>query len=269
MKIALGQIQPHWEDKLANLRKVEEYLQALSEEGTDLFLLPEMSLTGFSMHTERTKEAGKETVEQVRRLAERYQLAIGVGWVKDKGKFCENHYSIVAPEGEILDYTKIHPFSYSGENRYFQGGDGLPVCTYQGFRIGVQICYDLRFPEPFQILSREADIILVPANWPEARGEHWRCLLKARAIENMVYLAGINCAGEAGGEYYAGDSGLYTPNGTELEFDTVCLPGNVIEEQVQIYQIENDVHWYRKRFPVKEDRRDALYVKFQEELWKR
>ena len=68
-------------------------------------------------------------------------MAVGIGWVKDVGKFCENRYSIVTPEGEILEYTKLHPFSYSGEDRYFQGGTALPVCEYRGYYLGVQICY--------------------------------------------------------------------------------------------------------------------------------
>ena len=74
--------------------------------------MPEMSLTGFSMHTDRTKESKKETVKKTRELAEKYQITIGIGWVKDMGSLCENHYSLVAPEGELLDYAKIHPFRY-------------------------------------------------------------------------------------------------------------------------------------------------------------
>lgn len=259
MKIALGQLQLFWEDKEKNLKKAETCLELLRERKTDLFLLPEMSLTGFSMHTECTKEAGKETVRRVQGLAEKYRMAIGVGWVKDTGKLCENHYSIVTPEGEILDYAKLHPFRYAGETEYFQGGGSLPVCELGEFRIGVQICYDLRFPEPFQILSEAAGLIVVPANWPKTRREHWKTLLKARAIENMSYVAGVNCAGEIGGLLYSGDSGIYAPDGTELPCETLCLSEECPLEQVQIYELENDVCRYREQFPVKEDRREDLY----------
>ena len=161
MKIALGQMHIRWEDKAANLARVESWAELLKEKNIDLFVLPEMSLTGFSMHTELTKETDNITVAEAERLARKYQMAMGIGWVKDVGKFCENRYSIVIPEGEILEYTKLHPFSYSGEDRYFQGGTALPVCEYRGYHLGVQICYDLRFPEAFQALSRQADLILV------------------------------------------------------------------------------------------------------------
>ena len=161
MKIALGQMHIRWEDKAANLARVESWAELLKEKNIDLFVLPEMSLTGFSMHTELTKETDKITVAEAEKLARNYQMAVGIGWVKDEGKFCENRYSIVTPEGEILEYTKLHPFSYSGEDRYFQGGTVLPVCEYRGYHLGVQICYDLRFPEAFQALSRQADLILV------------------------------------------------------------------------------------------------------------
>lgn len=266
MKVALGQLQLYWEEKEANLQIVEAYLERLFETGTELFLLPEMSLTGFSMHTEKTKESSKETVERVRRLAGKYQTAVGAGWVKDCGERCENHYSIVTPDGELLDAVKLHPFRFGGEAEYFQGGEHLAVCEYGGFRIGVQICYDLRFPEPFQALSRKADLILVPANWPASRRSHWKCLLKARAIENMVYLAGINCAGEMGGQFYSGDSRIYAPDGTKLKKEVICLPGRCAREQVQVYELQNDIHKYRECFPVREDRREALYQRIQEEM---
>ncbi len=265
MKVALGQLHLHWEDKEANLRVVEAYLELLAENGTELFLLPEMSLTGFSMHTERIKEKSKETISLIRALCEKYRMAAGVGWVKDSGTFCENHYSIVTPQGEILDSVKLHPFRFGGEAEHFQGGDSLAVCDYGGFTIGVQICYDLRFPEPFQILSKKADFILGPANWPGARSGHWKCLLKARAIENMVYVAGINCAGEIGDLFYSGDSRICAPDGTKMKKETFCLPGRCPEEQIQVYELQNDVHRYRTCFPVKEDRREALYQRLQEE----
>lgn len=266
MKAALGQLHLQWEDKQANLKTVEAYLELLAEKGTELFLLPEMSLTGFSMHTERTGEYAKETVCEIQKLSEKYHMAIGVGWVGAGESLCSNHYSIVAPEGELLDMAKLHPFRFGGEAEHFQGGDSLPVCSYGGFCIGVQICYDLRFPEPFQILSKKADLILVPANWPAARSGHWKCLLKARAIENMVYVAGINCAGETGELFYAGDSRICAPDGTKLKKESICLPGRCPQEQVQIYELQNDVHRYRECFPVKEDRRETLYQRLQEEM---
>ena len=269
MKIALGQLKICWEDKAANMEKLKVCLKELP--GVDLLLLPEMSLTGFSMNTEKTKELKRETVCQIQKLAEQYHTVIGVGWVKDLGTTCENHYSIVSPEGELLDYAKLHPFSYGEESLHFTGGDTLPLCNYKGFEIGVQICYDLRFPEPFQILSKKADLIVVPANWPAARRDHWDTLLRARAIENQVYIAGINCAGSMGGQYYSGDSVLYRPDGTAVKTERRVLPGREAtpEEAVFLCETDHQVKKYREAFPVKKDRREALYKKLGEHVRKR
>ena len=263
MKIALGQLNISWENKDANLEKLKVCLKDLEKLKTDLFLLPEMSLTGFSMNTEKTKESRKETVCQMQKLAAQYHTAIGIGWVRDTGDFCENHYSIVSAEGELLDYAKLHPFSYGEESLHFAGGSELPLCQYQGFRIGVQICYDLRFPEPFQILSKEADLIVVPANWPASRREHWDTLLRARAIENQVYIAGVNCAGSMGGQYYSGDSVLYRPDGTKVPAERKIIfdDGKSPEESIFLSDIDNNVTKFREAFPVKKDRREALYRK--------
>ena len=191
-------------------------------------------------------------------------MAVGIGWVKDVGKFCENRYSIVTPEGEILEYTKLHPFSYSGEDRYFQGGTVLPVCEYRGYHLGVQICYDLRFPETFQALSRQADLILVPANWPGRRREHWISLLQARAIENQCYIAGVNCVGDMDGQTYTGDSRLYGPDGMLCSGEILTPADAQPGECAFIYEIDDQVKKVRTQFPVKKDRRDALYRQFYE-----
>ena len=170
----------------------------------------------------------------------------------------------MTPEGEILEYTKLHPFSYSGEDRYFQGGTLLPVCEYRGYHLGVQICYDLRFPEAFQALSRQADLILVPANWPGRRREHWISLLQARAIENQCYIAGVNCVGDMDGQTYTGDSRLYGPDGALCSGETLMPADAQPGECAFIYDIDDQVKKVRTQFPVKKDRRDALYRQFYE-----
>ncbi len=263
MRIALGQLKINWENKDANLEKLKVCLEDLAGTRIDLLLLPEMSLTGFSMNTEKTKEREKETVCRVRKLAEAYHTAIGTGWVKDTGEFCENHYSVISADGELLDYAKLHPFSYGEESLHFKGGGTLPVCSLRNFQIGVQICYDLRFPEPFQILSKSAELIVVPANWPSARREHWDTLLRARAIENQVYIAGVNCAGSMGGQYYSGDSIVYAPDGTAVPAKRRNVPDNeqIPEEAIFLLEIDNNITKYREEFPVKKDRREELYRK--------
>lgn len=252
MIIALVQSKIMWEDKAGNIKKMEKLIARYQH--VDLYLFPEMSLSGFSLNTYKFRELKKETVERVRLIAAKYKTAIGVGWTKACGDMCENHYSIVTPEEEILDYAKIHPFSYSGEDEQFLGGREIKMCRYKGFNIGVQICYDLRFQDTFTMAAEEADIVIVPANWPAARREHFQCLLQARAIENQIYVAGVNCGGCIGGIYYSGDSGLYNPEGVKCKSLLSEENKECPEEKVMIYNIENDVKQFREAFPVRRDR---------------
>lgn len=255
MKIALYQMQILWEDKKANLGKLEKQLKAASEQKVELILLPEMSYTGFSMNTEVTKEEGifGASVAETARLARKYRIAVGFGWVKACGEKCENHYTVVNKDGEVIsDYAKLHPFSYSGEDEKFYGGERLTAFSLEGIPFSGFICYDLRFPEIFQRVSESAHVIMVPANWPARRSHHWKALLQARAIENQVYLLGINCVGMMDGLYYSGDSCVISPDGQIL-----CELHD--EEGILICDLSDDVMQYRSTFPVKQDRREVLY----------
>lgn len=253
MRVALFQMYIEWENKTKNFEHLENELEKLQSEEIDLLLLPEMSFTGFSMNTDKTKEADEHTVNQMKKYAIKYNVSIGFGWVKDCGEKSENHYTIVNNIGEILsDYVKIHPFSYSGEDVYFQGGKEIVSYSFLDTEFSTLICYDLRFPEVFQIASKTADVIIVPANWPEKRSEHWKSLLKARAIENQVYVFAINCCGRIGGQYYSGDSCIINPDGKVLDIITD-------KEGIIVYEFVNDVKQYRDDFPTKRDRVDTLY----------
>lgn len=257
VKVALFQMHIAWEDKKKNYIYVEQYLKKAKSKGIEFLLLPEMSFTGFSMNTDITKEAGTETIDKMVEYARRYCIAIAFGWVKDCGDKAENHYTVVNKTGIIIsDYVKIHPFSYSGEDKKFQGGKSIKVFELYGMKCSAFICYDLRFPEIFQIASKKAHIIIVPANWPAVRSEHWKCLLRARAIENQVYVVAVNCAGEMNEMSYSGDSCIINPNGEVL----VELSN---QEGVIEYELMDDVKSFREAFPVKSDRKEELYMRYQ------
>ncbi len=260
MRIALYQMNIAWEDKKNNYLRAEEAISKAASKGAELFLLPEMSFTGFSMNTALTKEENAKTVNKMAACARKQQIAIGFGWVKDCGVKSENHYTVVDKEGNILsDYAKIHPFSYAGESEKFRGGEKITVFGMNGMNITTFICYDLRFPEIFQIASKKADVILVPANWPETRAGHWKCLLQARAIENQVYIVGINCVGTINGLHYSGDSCVIDPNGKILQE----MSG---KEGILAFELRNDVREIRDGFPVKRDRREELYCALNQEI---
>lgn len=261
MKIVLLEACIVWENKEKNIKILEQDLEEiLCHCKPDLVCLPEMSFTGFSMNVEVTKDVGARTVHRIQELSKKYETLIAFGWVEHAPDGYKNHYSIVNSDCIQLDYEKIHPFRYGGEADVFTGGEELKTAHIKDFCVGVQICYDLRFPETFQILSKKADMILVPANWPQVRQEHWDVIIRARAMENQVYLAGINCRGMMNGMKYDGHSVLLAPDGSCCEGTRIALRS---ENIIYIYESENHTSDYRSQFPVKQDRREELYYR----LW--
>lgn len=250
MKVEICQTNIIWENKMENLNKAEMFIK---KSKSNLILFPEMSFTGFSMNTSAIGEKDSFTINYIKNMAIKNNKAIGFGWVYKSEDKAENHYTFVNSNGEILsDYIKIHPFSYSGEDKYFKKGNKINIFKFMDFKISSLICYDLRFPEIFQAVSKKSDIIIVAANWPKARADHWKTLIKARAIENMCYIIGINCVGKVGKLNYNGDSCVVSPDGKIIE-----MLSN--EEGSIVFDIENDVEKYRKSFPTKIDRREDLY----------
>ena len=205
------------------------------------------------MNTYVTGEKDRYTIDRISYIAERNDIAVGFGWVRWHDDKCENVYTVLNPSGEIVsEYVKIHPFSYSSEDDYFVGGDKIVVADYNGIPFSTFICYDLRFPESFRIVAKDVHIIVVPACWPAKRAEHWKTLLKARAIENQVYILGINCQGDIGGLYYSGDSCVITPNGDIAQsLSDKC--------GLITYNLSDDVDDYRNSFPVLKDIKKYLY----------
>lgn len=173
----------------------------------------------------------------------------------NKGK---NNFAIVTPSSQIAcTYTKIHPFSFGLESQFYIGGQKIFLTNIDDFCISPLICYDLRFPEIFQIASKEASLITVSANWPKSRRDHWITLLKARAIENQCYIAGVNRVGISDNIEYCGDSIIIDPLGNIL---------NHIEnkEILIIHDIDyNLVKNTRDKFNLKLDRKEDLYKQIQ------
>lgn len=258
MIIGLAQMDIIWENKEENLIKAEQMIKDAVKEQIVFLLFPEMSLTGFSMNTnvigeEREKS---ETLKRFSEFGKKYEIALGVGYVERSEDKAKNRYAIIHRNGEILlDYAKIHPFSYGEESIHYQGGDVISYATIEKIKTSSLICYDLRFPEIFQIASRKAQLITVAANWPKERREHWITLLKARAIENQCYIAGVNRIGIGNGIEYSGDSMIISPYGEILS--------NITDrEGIVSAQIDSSIVIdYQEKFSLKDDRKEALYQK--------
>lgn len=260
MRVALAQMNIHWENKESNYRKCKEFVAQAKKHKCDIVFFPEMCFTGFSMNTEKIAEENHETLTEMKRIARRYKIGIGFGWVKKADYLAENHYSVVSAEGSVLsDYIKIHPFSYGGEDKYYSPGNQIVQFEYGGMTFSTFICYDLRFPEIFQIASAKTEVIVVPANWPKAREDHWKTLLKARAIENQCYILGVNCVGTIDGLEYSGRSAFISPNG-------IVLTESEEKEQLLCYNLDDCVSKIRDEFPVKKDRKEHIYFELSKNM---
>jgi predicted amidohydrolase len=217
MKVAGLQLDIAWEAPATNYRRARRLAARAAAGGARLVVLPEMFATGFSMAADRVSRHAEDTRAVLAEVATTHGLWMLGGYAEPGADRPRNAAALFAPDAsESLRYRKIHPFSLGGENRVFAGGTSLGTADVEGVRVTPLICYDLRFPEPFRIAAADTDLFVVIANWPAARRDAWRTLLRARAIENQVYVLGVNRVGEGDGLLYAGDSALVDPLGETI-----------------------------------------------------
>lgn len=223
MKVVLIQSDLFWENPKANRSYFEEKINAITEK-VDLVILPEMFSTGFTMNPGAVAETMQgETILWMQSLAKAQKTAItGSVVIQESGDFY-NRMLFVFPSGEIQFYDKKHLFTLAGEDKVYTAGNQKLIVEYVGWKICPMVCYDLRFP----VFSRNIenyDLLLYVASWPEKRINAWDTLLRARAIENMSYVIGVNRIGVDGNEHpYSGHSqvidclGQYVLEPTEPE----------------------------------------------------
>ena len=262
MKVALISFNPFWEDKANNRLKIENLLPFIAHQEVDFAIFPEMTLTGFTMNVHAHAEhcADSPSIRFFSECALKYGIYISFGVVLTYEDKATNNLLTLSPKGELLaNYAKIHPFSYAGEDAYYVGGTDLISTYINGVEVGMSICYDLRFPEIFQALSRSSKIIINIASWPARRVMHWNTLLQARAIENQVFFIGVNRTGIDGdGLEYQKSSAVFSPEG-------MLLPTQEISPEIELVELDiAQVDAYRTSFPVKNDRRTELYRSFYE-----
>ncbi len=259
MKVAVIQHDICWEDGPATRKQVAPLIARAALAGARLAVLSEMFATGFSMDPHRVaEEPGGETEQFLRDQARDHgiwliasvaQWAPGSAAEDGAGRRGANVALVAGPEGQLHRYQKIHPFSYAGEHERYEAGTELLTVAIDDLRVSVLICYDLRFADEFWQLAADTDLYVVPANWPQARREHWRTLLRARAIENQAYVIGCNRVGVVESLKYVGDSAVIDPLGQVLAEASVI-------ETVLIADVEaSQVVAVRERFPFLADRR--------------
>lgn len=216
MKIAIIQTNLIWENPKANRAQLEQKINTISQP-VDLIVLPEMFTTGFTMFPNDLAETmSGETVHWMREVAQTKQSAICGSIIIEENTNYYNRFVFVNPNGEIKTYDKRHLFSLAGEHeKYTQGIEKL-IIEYKGWKICPQICYDLRFPV-FSRNTEEYDLLIYVANWPKPRINAWDALLKARAIENMSFVIGVNRIGLDGNKHeYVGHSVVHDELGNRI-----------------------------------------------------
>jgi len=220
LNIALLQFAPCWEDKEETLARLTEQWLTAAPADADVWVLPEMFSTGFTMQAKALAEpADGATYQWMRSMAEMYgKVLCGSFITLDNGAYY-NRFYWVQPDGICHTYSKRHLFSLAKEEEHYAAGTSKTIIEYKGWRILPLICYDLRFPV-FSRRTPEADydLLLYVASWPERRSYAWKQLLVARAIENQAYVAGVNRVGNDGnGILHAGDSAILNFYGKPMQ----------------------------------------------------
>ncbi len=253
LHIALLQFDPVWEEPDQNRDRIEHLLIGIRQE-TRLLILPEMFSTGFSMAPENVAESmDGPTLKWMKKIAGRLNAAICGSLIIRENNLFYNRFVFVHPSGEIRHYDKRHLFTMGEEPAHYEAGNKRIVVEFEGWRICPLICYDLRFP----VWSRNKnnyDVLIYSANWPSSRQDVWSTLLKARAIENQCYVAGVNRAGtDLLQIYYSGGSQVVTPKGTYLAQSV-----SDCEELLFASLSYHELFDFRKKFPVLDDADDFI-----------
>jgi predicted amidohydrolase len=251
MKLYCCQYPIAWEDKAGNFDKIRALLQSTQLERGSLLLLPEMFSTGFSMNVAAIHEGENSPATNfLREIARELGIYVVGGVVtKNESGIGSNEALAISPDGELLArYTKIHPFTPSGELKHYARGKEIVSFEWNHLKVVPFICYDLRFPEIFRSAVKQgAELFLVIANWPNKRERHWTTLLEARAIENLAYVAGANRNGSDPQHEYPGRSMIFDPHG-KVVADAGSAEGIICAE---IYP--DAVKQWRAEFPALKD----------------
>jgi predicted amidohydrolase len=243
LRVSLVQFEIAWEDPLANCSILEEKLQYLINQ-TDVVVLPEMFSTGFSMNDKGAEIGQGSVVKWLKLMANRLNaLVVGSIKCKENNQYF-NRFVAVTPSGENFIYDKKHLFRMGGEEQFYTAGTEKRIISYKNWKIAAFVCYDLRFPVWSRNVDLAYDLAIYVANWPAVRAHAWSTLLRARAIENLSYVVGVNRIGKDGNQLsYQGDSAVISYLGEDLL--------NLAHvDSIQTYTIsKSDLIEFRKKFP--------------------
>jgi predicted amidohydrolase len=230
MRVGVVQHDIVWEDREATLAQITPRVTSLAKAGAELVALPEMFGVGFSMDTTKVAEdPGGPTETWLRAQAAEHGIWVGGSApVRVAGGGVRNRFLLAGPDGRVLTYDKVKPFTHGGEAEHYEAGDGTTTWDVGGLRVTPFVCYDLRFAPLWWERAPDTDLYLCVASWPARRAAHWRSLLVARAVENQAAVIGCNRIGEGGGLSYAGGSIAVDALGHVLEDASTADTGFVV-----------------------------------------
>ena len=257
LNLSLGQMQISCDDAEVNFARVREWTREAAQRGSALALFPELWFSGYNLENwpKYAAPLGEGIFARLSALAREHHIALGGSMLEAKDGHAYNTFSFFDAEGECRAvYRKLHLFGPMGEDKWLKPGDGFELMESAWGPVGLGICYDLRFPEFIRRYAlRGARLILLPAQWPTRRIRHWQTLIRARAIENQMFIAACNNVGPSGNEQFGGQSAVIEPWG-----EPVVEAGG--SEVLLTAEIDLDLaDEARRRFPVLKDRRTDLY----------
>ena len=250
MKVYGFQINPAWENKDENFKKVERLAASIEILPKSLLVMPECFATGFSLNTDVTSlEEPEKSLQFLKNIALKYDSWVIAGIIQNVKGNTYNRAICINPSGQVLPpYDKIHPISLLQENTVHIPGNMVQTWPLGSFHACPFICYDLRFPEVFRAaMVKDVNLFIVIACWPAARMKHWKTLIQARAIENLSYVIGINRTGSDPHHVFSGNSMVVGPQGNILAES--AGQETVLETEILV----DDVFMWRKQFPALDD----------------
>lgn len=252
LSITAIQFDIHWEDPVANRNTLEPII--LKNSSSDIIILPEMFSTGFSINAAQVaEEVNGPTVSWMQKLSIEYDCVIcGSISTKVESKYVNRFYWV--DKQDVKHYDKKHLFGYGKESEVYLSGNEHLIVEYKGWKIMPLICYDLRFP----VWSRNTmdyDLLIYVANWPDARASAWRQLLRARAIENLCYVCGVNRIGIDGVNLnYIGDTSIIDYTGAEVQ---------ILKDEASTLNVtidKDEMLKFRSKFNFLNDRDEFLFA---------
>lgn len=252
LNVCLLPLEITWGDKEANIKKLEEAMSGIHP-GTDLLILPEMFSTGFVTSDKEAVRAlaernSGETMRLLQRMACEKGVAIAGSFIADTGGSLFNRAFFVESCGDVVFADKRHLFTMAAEDKVYSKGDSRLHIRFRGWNISMVVCYDIRFPVWCRNVGSQYDLLIAVANWPAVRVDAWNQLLKARAIENLSYVCGVNCRGT--------DTAGYDYDGSSLAFDfkgkdiTMVSPDSPLRYASLSY---DKLERFRQKFPAMHD----------------